>query len=183
MVALTGFMGAGKSSVGAALGEHLGWTFRDLDAEIERREGRNIRDIFLLSGEARFREIESATLAELLEGAFTASATLVLALGGGTFAQPGNAALLHSRAVEVVFLETSLETMLQRCCNPAEPEFANLRPLASDRQAFQRLYEERLPLYRGADLTIRTDGREAADVAREIAATLGLANLRTPANQ
>ena len=51
---LTGFMGAGKSSVGAALGEHLGWSFRDLDAEIERREGRNIRDIFLLSGEGAF---------------------------------------------------------------------------------------------------------------------------------
>ena len=52
---LVGFMGAGKSSVGRALGERLGWTFVDLDERIERREGRTVAELFRTSVEQKFR--------------------------------------------------------------------------------------------------------------------------------
>ena len=67
-VALVGFMGAGKSSVGRALSEQLGWMFEDLDERIERRERRKVAEIFRESGEAGFRKAEHAALRELLAG-------------------------------------------------------------------------------------------------------------------
>src|ERR1051326_3838926 len=83
MVALVGFMGAGKTTVGQALAEHLGWRFVDLDPVIEGRAGLRIPEIFSQHGEARFRELEC----EALEAAIDSqrSESLVLALGGGAF--------------------------------------------------------------------------------------------------
>ena len=63
---LVGFMGAGKTSVGRALGERLGWHFEDLDDRIRAREARSIPEIFEQSGEAGFRQSELAALRELL---------------------------------------------------------------------------------------------------------------------
>ena len=63
---LIGFMGAGKSSVGRALGEKLGWAFEDLDERIERRERRKVHEIFRHSGEDEFRRAEHVALKELL---------------------------------------------------------------------------------------------------------------------
>lgn len=92
-VFLVGFMGAGKSCVGQALSERLGWRFRDLDAMIEAREGRSIADIFRESGESGFRQVEYEVFGELL-ARLEQEAPLIVALGGGTFAQAENAALL-----------------------------------------------------------------------------------------
>jgi shikimate kinase len=158
-------MGAGKSTVGSALAEHLGWTFVDLDEVIERREQVAIPDLFRLHGEARFREMESATLRSVLNESRQAH---VLALGGGTFVQPANVKLLRERSVFVVFLETPIATMLARCCGP-EKSSTGTRPLAEDPAAFQRLYQQRLPCYRTADLTLSTEGRSAEELARQIA--------------
>ena len=66
LIVLTGFMGSGKSSVGRELAALLGWSFVDLDCEIERAQGRKIREIFASEGEARFREIETASLRSVL---------------------------------------------------------------------------------------------------------------------
>src|SRR5579863_9953715 len=92
IVALTGFMAAGKSTVARALGAMLRWNCFDLDFEIERREKRSIREIFNSLGESRFREIETEALQDIL--AHTSSPAII-ALGGGTFVQPGNADLLR----------------------------------------------------------------------------------------
>ena len=94
IVALTGFMGAGKTCVGRALAALLGWRFVDLDQEIELQQKATVREIFQGQGEARFREIETAALREMLE---QVSAPTVIALGGGTFVQTGNADLLEKR--------------------------------------------------------------------------------------
>src|SRR2546428_2697763 len=88
-VFLVGFMGAGKSSVGRALSLQLGWPFEDLDERIQAREGRTIEQIFQQSGEAEFRRAEHAALRELI--ADLGSSPRVVALGGGTFVQTGNA--------------------------------------------------------------------------------------------
>src|ERR1700687_2603621 len=87
-VVLVGFMGAGKSSVGAALSRHLGWPFEDLDERIQTRAQRSIEQIFRQSGEAEFRRMEHQALRSLV-GELGRSARIV-ALGGGGFAQTNN---------------------------------------------------------------------------------------------
>src|ERR1035437_8923064 len=95
MVCLTGFMGSGKSTVGRLLAAQLAWHFIDLDAEIEQHTGLQISQIFEQKGEPVFREIEHKCLARTLGWASEQDARVVLALGGGTFAQQRNAALIH----------------------------------------------------------------------------------------
>src|SRR6202166_4028997 len=95
VVCLTGFMGSGKSTVGRMLAAQLAWRFADLDAEIERESGVSISQIFAQKGEAVFREIEHECLERVLHAASARNSQLVLALGGGTFAQPRNAALIR----------------------------------------------------------------------------------------
>ncbi len=171
LIALTGFMGSGKSSVGKALAALLGWSFVDLDAEIEKGEGRKIREVFASEGEPRFREIETAAVTSLVRNVV---GPIVLATGGGTYVQERNAALLRGAGATVVFLEASVETLLQRCCPEVSEPSETIRPLARDREAFIRLYEQRLPFYRTANLTVSSDNRQPKAVARDIALRLGL---------
>src|SRR5690349_23664009 len=84
-VAMVGFMGAGKTTVGQALAARLGWKFADLDRLIEAREGQSIEAIFRSSGEASFRRLEHSLLLQSLN---SSAEGVVLALGGGAFAQP-----------------------------------------------------------------------------------------------
>jgi shikimate kinase len=164
-------MGSGKSSVGQALALILDWRFVDLDDEIEQAEGRKIRIIFATEGEPRFREIEAANLRSALA---TAQRPIVLATGGGTYVQTRNAELLRDQGASIVFLEASPETLRSRCCNEADED--GVRPLAQDRDSFLRLYEQRLPAYRTADLTVSSDKKSPEAVAQEIALTLALLN-------
>src|SRR5436309_6438729 len=102
LIVLIGFMGAGKSTVGRTLARRLGWTFVDLDRWIERHEGRKIAQIFEAEGEAAFRAMESMALATVVK---ERSAAQVLAVGGGTWVQPANAAMLKAEQATVVFLD------------------------------------------------------------------------------
>ena len=83
-IALVGFMGAGKTTVGRALAERLGWRFADLDDLIQAREGRSVEQIFREQGEAGFRELERMSGARS-PATREESRPLVLALGGGAF--------------------------------------------------------------------------------------------------
>jgi shikimate kinase len=169
IVALTGFMGAGKSSIGRALAALLGWRFVDLDEEIEAAEKMPIRDIFRLGGEAQFREVETAALRGILAGV---SSPTVIALGGGTFIQAANAELLRRSRARVVFLDPTVEEMLERCHIESESSQEHLRPLAADPDAFRALHTQRLPHYRKADLTVNTAGKTVEESAKEISAKL-----------
>jgi shikimate kinase len=175
MIAITGFMGAGKSSVGRALAALLQWRFIDLDDAIEHQARRPIRELFRLEGEPRFREIERECLKAALD---RAPSTAVLALGGGTFVDPRNADLLRRHGATVVFLECPIEILLQRC-RAGSFSGANPRPLAYDEKSFRSLYEERLPQYRTAELNVDASGKSTEQVAREIAARLRLAGDRS----
>lgn len=160
-------MGAGKSSVGAALSRRLGWPFEDLDERIQARERRSIEEIFRQSGEAGFRQMEHSALRAVV-GELGPSAK-VLALGGGAFAQPDNAALLEEAGLATIFLDAPAEELFRRC-----QEQALERPLRGDVQEFQRLYERRRPSYMKAGLRIETAGKDVEEVAAEAIIRLGL---------
>jgi shikimate kinase len=170
-IALTGFMAAGKSTVGRALAARLKWQSVDLDCEIERASARSVREIFAENGEHGFRKLERDALLTILQAA---GACIVIALGGGTFVQPQNAELLRGAGVRVVFLELPLEELLRRCRALAEHSRENPRPLADNEKAFRALYAQRLPHYCQADLTVHTEGKSPQQVAREIARAFGL---------
>ncbi len=166
-VVLVGFMGAGKSSVGAALSARLGWPFEDLDERIQARERRSVEQIFRESGESVFRQLEHAALRSAVEG--LGATVKVLALGGGAFAQQNNAALLDQAGVTTIFLDAPVDELFRRCQQQQVD-----RPLRRDLNEFRRLYESRRAFYLKAAVRIETAGKSVDEVAAEAAASLGL---------
>ena len=146
-------MGAGKSSVGRALGQRLNWIFEDLDDRIQPREGRTVAEIFRDSGESAFRRAEHAALQQVLEELRGGGARIV-ALGGGAFVQKENAALLKAAGVPTVFLDAPVEELWQRCCAQAAESGAE-RPLLSSIEQFRELYETGARSYAKASLKIQ----------------------------
>jgi shikimate kinase len=169
MVCLTGFMGSGKSTVGRLLASQLAWRFVDLDAEIEQESGLSISQIFTRKGEPAFREIEHECLDRILGSASSRNTQMVLALGGGTFAQPSNAALIRevggqrTAGAAVIWLDCPAEDLLQRCVLMGD------RPLFRDEASFRKLYEERLQYYRQADYRVESGGEPMAVVEQILA--------------
>jgi len=166
-VVLVGFMGAGKTSVGRALGHRLGLPFEDLDDRIQLREGKTIEQIFRESGEAEFRRAETAALRELL--AEIGSSQRIMALGGGAFVQSDNAALIEAARAHSVFLDAPVEELLRRCV-----EEKTERPLRRSPEQFRELYEKRRRSYMKAAVRIETGGKDVDTVAAEVACSLGL---------
>jgi shikimate kinase len=171
-VFLVGFMGAGKTSVGRALGQLLNWAFEDLDDRIERREGRKVAEIFRDSGEDEFRRAEHSALQHLLDE-LRGGGVRIVALGGGAFVQEKNAALLIESAVPTVFLDASVEELWQRCRKQAS-EAGTERPLLRSQQEFRKLYDARRKSYGKASFRVQTGKRGVEDIAAEIARELGL---------
>ena len=145
---LTGFMGAGKSTIGRLLAKRLGWDFLDLDAHLEQRTGSTIPEIFAQQGEARFRRLESTALASALTRKNT-----VIALGGGTPESLTNRLLLEQTpATLTVFLDAPFPTLFDRC---VLQDIA--RPVLSDPDAAQTRFAQRRPHYiRLASHTVNT---------------------------
>jgi len=165
-IVLTGFMGSGKTTVGALLAEELGWTFVDLDHEIERREGRSVPQIFAESGERRFRQAETAALASLL-----GQRRVVIALGGGAPEELGNRLLLEQTPrTAVVYLAAPFEVLVERCRRQAG---ATERPVLADLVAAAERFAGRRPHYeRLAAHTVETEGDSAEESVRVVLARL-----------
>lgn len=156
-VAIVGYMGSGKSSVGRLLARRLGWEFVDLDREIERKERRTIPEIFENSGEERFRELEHQVLVDTLDG----TTDRVIACGGGTVTHPGSRERL--REVATVFLEEDADVLYERTRGSRRP----LR--AGGPEEFEQRYSERFQHYREvADLTITMRRRPKDQAVEEI---------------
>ena len=171
-VFLTGFMGAGKTSVGRALARRLGWRFVDLDRRIESTEGCSIRNLFQQRGESGFRRAESAALRHLLAEMKRSPAT-VAALGGGTLTIARNRQRLRQHGGPLVFLEAPLGTLHRRCRRTGHK-----RPWFANYKHFRQLYQTRLPLYSKATLRVSTWRKHPRTVAAKVAAALGLGSRR-----
>ena len=165
-------MGAGKSSVGRALGQKLNWLFEDLDDRIERRAGRTVAEIFRDSGEPAFREAEQAALREVLQD-LRGGVARVIALGGGAFAHQRNAELIAAAAVPTVFLDAAVDELWKRCFQQASDAGVE-RPLLQSMKQFRELYAVRRTHYSKAALKIDTGNRAVEVVADEIAKVLNL---------
>jgi shikimate kinase len=144
-------MGTGKTTVGRQLARQIGWHFVDLDARIEERAGLKISELFEHLGEPAFRDIEYEELARALGKAREQERGLVLALGGGTFAQPRDVELLREAACTVIWLDCPVEELLTRCARMTH------RPLFRDEKSFRELYENRRPFYEKADYRVTSD--------------------------
>ncbi len=163
-IVLTGFMGAGKSTVGRIVAERLGWSFVDLDDVIVETAGKSIAELFDSVGEAAFREQEHQALRTVLE-----RPNMVLALGGGAIETAANRDLLQaSTGTRVAFLEAPLGTLLDRCQQQQAQPGAAARPVLADLENLLQRFTLRLPHYRTAHITVRTTGKTPDVVAEEL---------------
>jgi len=166
-IILSGYMGSGKTAVGNELSKKTGLSFIDLDEEISRREGRDIPEIFKISGEIYFRKKEGEVLQELLE----TKEDFILSLGGGTPCYGKNLQLLQETAeAKMIYLKTSLDELTNRLFAEREtrPLIAHLnsRELLEDfirKHLFERTY-----YYNQSDQIISTDDKTPEEIAQEI---------------
>jgi shikimate kinase len=151
---LVGFMAAGKTTVARALARRLGWDTADIDEVIEQRERQTVADIFTRHGEAYFRALERQALLDQLPRRH-----LVVATGGGTYADPQNRAAINADGVSV-WLDVPLDRLIDRV--PA----GGRRPLATDRAGFEHLYYQRRAAYEQAHVRLDA-GRAGVDALVE----------------
>jgi shikimate kinase len=170
-VVLTGFMGAGKSTVGRLLAARLGWPFLDIDSLITAEHGLSVARIFAQDGEEHFRRLEAEATARVLDPAHEYRQAVV-ALGGGAIETVAVRHLLFHEAASVpgvvtIFLTAPLPELLSRCnatpqtaqttCSEAEEETA-VRPLLTAPEPPEDRLARRLPHYQRAHITIDTSG-------------------------
>ncbi len=155
-VALIGFMGAGKTTLGAQVAERLGRRFVDVDSEIEASASATIPELFATRGEAEFRVLEEARTCRALESTEPA----VLALGGGAILSERTRRRLRERAVAVL-LDVELEEAWRRSRDSG-------RPLAASKEQFVALYSERRPLYEEVADAVARDADDAVLAAAGI---------------
>ena len=151
---LVGFMAAGKTTLARALASRLGWEAMDIDEMIEQRERATVAEIFARHGETYFRAIERTILFEQL-----GRSQLVVATGGGTFADVQNRAAINRDGASV-WLDVPIQRLIDRI--PSDGR----RPLAADRAGFERLYHLRRTAYEQAHIRLDA-GRASVDALVE----------------
>jgi len=152
-------MGSGKTTIGTLLARQLAWRFVDLDDRIEASAGLPIPQIFERLGEPAFRQIEADQLRAALGRATEMKESTVLALGGGTYAQPGCPDFLRAAGASVLWLDSPVEVLLARCMTMTG------RPLFRDEASFRALHAQRLPSYQLADNRVDSSGDPSRVVA------------------
>jgi len=146
-IALTGFMGAGKTTVGKKLAEKLNMIFIDCDSYIEENEGISIAEIFKNFGEEHFRNLEKKAIKKICE-----KSGQVIALGGGAVLNSENAAILKNTCI-IIYLEITTETVTNRIFGDKK------RPLLKNEDEIRSLLLKRQPYYiKIADIIINANG-------------------------
>ena len=165
-VVLVGMMGSGKTAVGRALSARLGVPFLDSDAAIEEAAQASIAEIFARDGEPFFRDREAAVIARLLSGP-----PAIVSTGGGAFMAERNRGAISQKGV-ALWLDADLDTLWERV------RHKDTRPLLrtpDPRGTLAALYEKRVPVYRLADLSVKTEPgfsiEDTASRALEVLAT------------
>jgi len=158
---LTGFMGAGKTTVGRILADRLGWSFHDIDTVIEREQQTSVARLFALQGEHAFRTIEHATIRRM-----HASEQAVISLGGGALETEDTRTLIHTApGACLVFLDAPLPLLINRCL---AQDGGQSRPVLRDRAHLESRYDFRLAFYKNAHLTVATQSLTPEEVAASI---------------
>lgn len=156
-IALAGFMGTGKSTVGQMVAERLGWRFVDTDHVIEARAGCTIAELFATQGESAFRQLEAEVCVDLSPQEHT-----VLALGGGALINPATQAIVSANSL-LICLSAALDTLIARVGDdPARPLFS------ADHERLAALYSTRAAHYAGLPHHIDTSGITPTAVAEEV---------------
>jgi XRE family aerobic/anaerobic benzoate catabolism transcriptional regulator len=164
-VALIGLRGAGKSTLGRIAAERLGWTFVELDREIERQIGLSVAEILALYGQEGFRRREQAMLRELI----ARPGAMIVATGGGIVAEPLTFDLLLASFV-TVWLKAAPEEHMARVRQQGD-----LRPMADHSAAMDELrtiLESREPLYARAQVTVNTSAMAVEAAAEKLLAAI-----------
>ncbi len=156
---LVGFMGTGKTTVGRAVAQKLGFHLLDSDHEIERQQGKSIPTIFAQDGEPAFRALER----DFIERGHPAQRTLI-ACGGGLVVQPGTLAALKAKGV-VICLHASIETILART---ARQRNRPLLEVENPEERVRTLYAAREPIYKQSGTVILTDARPLQDIVAHV---------------
>lgn len=161
-IVLTGFMGAGKSTVGHLLSRTMRWAFLDLDKCIEDSAGATARDIFAHRGESAFRKLETDALALAME-----ESKRVIALGGAAIDATENQLLLsNDRQALIVFLDAPFATLIERCLVQERIAMAPYRPLLHQPEIAHERFLVRRSLYQShASLAVDVVNRSAEEVA------------------
>jgi shikimate kinase len=159
---LVGFMAAGKSTIGRALADELGWPFSDIDSDIEKQQGTTIAEIFTSRGEAVFRELETSAIRQHVNCIRT-GVPRVIALGGGAFVQERNWELLENNGV-TIWLDCPFDVVCKRL------DGDQTRPLAVDMTRLAKLFEDRRPLYSRADFHVQVSSDDVRSIVRTILA-------------
>ncbi len=157
---LVGFMGSGKTTIGRRLADELGWSFVDLDADIEAEQGTTIAQIFDTRGEEEFRRIETSAILKRVR-MIEKGRPMVVALGGGAFARGGNYELLENNGISV-WLDCPFSIVQARVSKESD------RPLARDPEKFRELYENRRSAYERADFRIEIEGDDPEPAVESI---------------
>jgi shikimate kinase len=155
-VYLVGFMGAGKTTVARRLAARLDWRAEDVDERIEAREARTVSAIFAAEGEPYFRQVERHVLLDLLP-----LRHVVVATGGGTFADAENRAIINRDGLSV-WLDVPFSDIVDRV--PADGR----RPLAADRAQFERLFDARRAAYQQAHVRLDARGVSADALVEQL---------------
>ncbi|EMT47171.1 shikimate kinase [Anoxybacillus flavithermus] len=154
---LTGFMGAGKTTVGRRLGEVLGVPVIDTDTYIEQQTGKTIAQIFSGEGEGTFRAYEREILRQL------PTEHVIVTTGGGIVIQEENRQFMRAHGI-VIYLHCELHELFRRLADDAT------RPLImkNKQEQIKKLFEQRLPWYKEAHMTIDTTNRTVDDIVQSI---------------
>jgi XRE family aerobic/anaerobic benzoate catabolism transcriptional regulator len=160
-IALIGLRGAGKSTLGRMLAKKIGWSFVELNKEIERQNGLSVAEIIALYGQEGFRRMEQAALGQLL----ARKELMVLATGGGIVSEPLTFDLILS-SFYTIWLKAKPEEHMARVRQQGD-----LRPMADDRSAMAELRNilvSREPLYARASAVVDTAGLSIDNAAARL---------------
>ncbi len=155
---LTGFMAAGKSTIGPILANTLGWNFYDLDKEVEKKESLKVVEIFEQKGEDYFRKSETALLEKLSQDDDS-----IISLGGGAIASDVNFRIIKSTG-KIIYLKSSPEMAYKRLRFKRDrPAFVFEGEEVPSKEEFleriNKLLESRKKYYEQADFVIDTDNQ------------------------
>jgi shikimate kinase len=164
-IVLTGFMGAGKSTVGLLLAGRTGWDFLDLDTHLETTTKTSARALFEALGEIGFRQLESDLWASALQ-----RSQAIIAPGGAVIDKTANQNILRESVGSfIVFLDAPFQLLIDRCLQQEQQGSATYRPLLHKTEIARARYEERRVLYANHAQRVIDVGDKAPElVAQEV---------------